>query len=488
MEENRNNMIRRVQEYLISKKSIRYSTVTIVIVLVVLVLFVGINLIFNILNVKHNLIIDMTTQKMYTISDNAKEFIESLDKDVTITIVQDEGRFTPRTVEALRNYDAASDHITYQYVDLDVNPAFASSFQKETITDYSIIVQCGDKYQILEEKDLYYTREDEYYTTLLGIKTDQKLCSAIANVITEDRPTLVYTKGHGEIFTSELTSLFDSTNRNVEEISLLTQRIPNSADILVICEPSIDFDPSEIKKIEDFMDSGGKNLIIFMDAQVGGLEVLRSYLSEWGLSFDDNIIVDADNYWGGSEAYVLADYAYSSAIGESARSNKQSTVLPFSRSISIDGSQNELSGCSQFEILTSHSSAYAKPLADLNTLEKGPGDIQKSYTLAAGSTKLYSVVNGVHVESTVVIFGSSAMTANTMIQTTVLGNKSVILDALLYQKVQTDIMDIDTIYIKDLSIDITAQAIRSTRLMMMYIVPIAICALGAYVWFKRKKA
>lgn len=472
---------------LISRNKIKYGTLSVVMIVIAFVLFVGINFVFELLDVKMGLQTDMTTQNMYSLSEEARTFLTELDRDVTITIVQEESNFDAKTIGALQNFDLASDKISYQYVDLDLNPAFAELFRKETVTDASIIIQCGNRYQILEETDLYYLSSNGNVT---GLRADQKLCSAISFVSAEKQPVLGIIAGHGSGMPAELRELCAVTNRDVADLTLMLEPIPEKTDILLIYEPTADFVPEEIKKLDDWLLDGSKNLVVILDAQTGALPVLESYLAEWGLELQDDVVIDADHYWGGNETYLLAGYSKNTEVGRSALESQLSMAMPLCRSIKLNGLNNNLSSCEQFPVIKSFDTAYAKKLdesGNIHSMEQKEGDESGSFVLGAGSKKLLANVGSQEITSTVFVYGSALMASDSMMTSSVLGNRTVLLDSLLYNKQQTETMNIPIVALKSYVLDITSGEAGLIRLAMMYLLPIGLCVLGGIIWIRRKK-
>lgn len=467
------------------KQNLRFGMAAVLTMALGLALFLLSNLVFYVLDRRMDLDIDMTSQKMYSLAPEAKAFLETLEKDVTLTVLQEEEKFDSRTQEALRNYAASSRHIDFQYVNVELNPSFAASFYGAKLTDTSIIVSCGERFQVLEERELYYLNEASGYTTIQGIKIDQKLCSAIADVTSDTQNTACVTVGHGEVIPEELAALCGTANRPVREVNLLTEEIDAAADAVILCEPASDFDEAEIKKLEDFLDRGGTNLLVFLDAQVGQLPTLQSFLEERGILLRDNILVDASYYWGGSETYILASCPEEGRIGQAVREAGGQVMAPLAREIAL--SEDPLERYEVFPLLTSHDTAYAKELgSELNTLEKLAGDREGPFLLGAGSvTEL--VRDNASAESAVFVFGSAAMTSDAFLTSTSFGNREIILDALLYGKHQTAVMSVRPVYIRDMSLSMTAGQIAFWKIALIGFVPACVCVVGTAVWYRRKK-
>lgn len=467
------------------KRNLRFGAAAGVTMVLAAALFLLSNLVCYVLDRRMDLDIDMTSQKMYSLAPEAKEFLKALEKDVSITILQEEEKFDSRTQEALRNYAAASSHIDCQYVNVELNPSFAGRFPGAKLTDSSIIVSCGKRFQILEERELYYLNEASGYTAVQGIKIDQKLCSAIAEVISEAQRTACVIAGHGEVLPEELRAVCETANRPVREVNLLAEEIDAGADVVILCEPSSDFDAAEIKKLEDFLDRGSVNLLVFADAQVGELPVLQGFLAERGILLRDSIVADPDYYWGGSETYILASCSEEGKIGQTVREAGGQIIMPLAREVSL--SEDVLGRYEVFPLLSSHDTAYVKDLSDgLNTLEKRPEDREGPFLLGAVSVTELARNNAV-VESAIFVFGSAAMASDAFLTSAAFGNREIIFEALLYGKQQTALMSIRPIYIRDMSLNMTAGQVAFWRTVLIGLVPICICAVGTAVWYRRKK-
>ena len=102
-------------------------------------------------------------------------------------------------------------------------------------------------------------------------------------------------------------------------------------------------------------------------------------------------------------------------------------------------------------------------------------------------TKLLANVNDQEISSTVFVYGSALMADDSMLASSVLGNRTVLLDSLLYNKQKTDVMDIPIVALKSYSLDITSGEVALIRTVMMYLLPIGLCLVGGVIWIRRKK-
>ena len=107
--------------------------------------------------------------------------------------------------------------------------------------------------------------------------------------------------------------------------------------------------------------------------------------------------------------------------------------------------------------------------------------------LGAGSTKLLANVGGQDVSSTVFVYGSALMADDSMLVSSVLGNRAVLLDSLMYDKQKTDNMNIPIVALKSYAMEITGAEAKLIRAVTMYLIPLGLCLLGGVIWIRRKK-
>ena len=89
--------------------------------------------------------VDLTTQNLYTLTDDSVKLINNLKQDVTLYVLSAENSADDTVVRTLENYEDESSHIRVEYVDPAVSPNFYSSYTDAAPSDGSIIVVSGEK-------------------------------------------------------------------------------------------------------------------------------------------------------------------------------------------------------------------------------------------------------------------------------------------------------------------------------------------------------
>ena len=113
--------------------------------------------------------LDVSDDKLYTLTDQTKKLVSSLTEDVTLYyIVQDSNRDSTVS-RLLERYDDLSSHITVEERDPVLYPSFVSQYTSDSLTENSVIVVCGDQSRIVNYEDMY-----EQDLIILTIRTKQQ--------------------------------------------------------------------------------------------------------------------------------------------------------------------------------------------------------------------------------------------------------------------------------------------------------------------------
>ena len=121
-----------------SSKSSRNGTYSVGLAVIVIAIAIVINLVAGQLPEKVKSV-DLTTQNLYTLTDDSVKLINNLKQDVTLYVLSAENSADDTVVRTLENYEDESSHIKVEYVDPAVSPNFYSSYTDAAPSDGSII-------------------------------------------------------------------------------------------------------------------------------------------------------------------------------------------------------------------------------------------------------------------------------------------------------------------------------------------------------------
>lgn len=227
---------------------------------------------------------DTTENKLYTLTDTSKKVLESVDQDVTIYVYGHEE--TEPFIDLLKQYNKVNEKITYEIITEETNLDMVNQYGLQE--GYTIIIiKSGDSEKIIDTSTDFVTYD---YTTYQAVDTtEQSLTNSILALITENKPKIYFTQGHGEYDQTTmnlLVSQLDNEAYEVEFVNLPTVgRVPEDCDILAIVSPSADLLDVETQYIKDYINNGG-NIFFAMDvvSQTITFTNLQSVLDLYGVS------------------------------------------------------------------------------------------------------------------------------------------------------------------------------------------------------------
>ncbi len=255
---------------------------------------------------------DATTANKNSVSNEAKDFLSGLDKQVTLYLLEPTGMENYELY--LKRIVATSDNLTLKKVFYADDPMFYidRDISTDAISANSIIVECGDKYNYLSYYNLFvYSNEKlgatnmsyseysyyhtlfasnenyyEYYYSLIYDTTvyfnaDAVLCQYIEYTSADIIPTSYYLTGHGEPSVSGVSNPYSQLG--LEEINISENEIPKNAASILINIPQTDISDDERQKLLTYLENGGQLTFITKESNLYH-ENLCAVLCEYGMS------------------------------------------------------------------------------------------------------------------------------------------------------------------------------------------------------------
>ena len=195
------------------RRSLRSGAYASVLAVVVLVLVILLNLVVGAVPTKFTQF-DISTGKMFTLSDTTKTMLQELNTDVTAYYLAETGNEDSNITRILDRYAGESSHFTWQQRDPALYPTFAQQYDAQNASSSSVILVCGDNHTVVDYNDMYTADYSSYYTTgsyTMSFSAENALSSGIAKVTRENSYVLYQLTGHGE---SSLESDFTETLDN----------------------------------------------------------------------------------------------------------------------------------------------------------------------------------------------------------------------------------------------------------------------------------
>ena len=280
---------------------------------VVLAILIAVNILASVLPTALTKL-DISATKLYSITSSTKVVVNNLEKDVTIYWVVQSEKEDEVIENLLGKYESLSSHITVTKKNPDVYPTFTAQYTDEDVPNNSLIVECGEKSRYISYNDIYLTDVDyTTYSYVYSFDGEGAITSAIDYVISDELPKVYTLEGHGEAeLPAEFQTQIGKENMELESFSLLnTHEIPEDADAHLIYAPESDISDEEAGLLEDYLEGGGKLLVIAGPTEGGTLTNLYSVLETYGVEAADGLVVEADReHYAFQQPYTLEDETY----------------------------------------------------------------------------------------------------------------------------------------------------------------------------------
>ena len=427
---------------------------------------------------------DISSARLYSLTSDTKVVVNGLDQDVTIYWIVQSGSEDSVISKLLNVYDGMSDHITVVNKDPDVYPTFAAQYTDETVTNNSLIVECGDKYRYIPYSDIYESDTSSYYTTgsvSYSFNGEGKITTAIDYVTAEELPQVYLLSGHGEADLSDtFLSSLESSNIETQTFSLLNEdEIPEDADCILINAPTSDLSEEEMTILRDYIAEGGQLMVLSGPQEEEELTNLKSLLADYGVSTVEGVVVEGNrNNYAFSTPYILLPDIQSTDITSPLVENSSYVIVPIAQGLSIGSSSNG----TVTSLLDTSSDAFSKIDGyALTTYEKEENDIDGSFSLAVtiedstAGGKIVWIASDYLMDDTYNAYSSGA-------------NTDLVMNSISWM-----IPDQGTISIRSKSLDYNYLTISTTtanvlKAWMIGVIPIGFLLLGIMEVIARRKA
>ncbi|MCD7740776.1 MAG: GldG family protein [Ruminococcus sp.] len=518
-------------------KKLKHSVMATIYTIVFAAVVVLVNIIATIIFDKYPITFDLTSSNKYSISDESKEYVESIDVDVTVRIFATEDAFTSlndytqQANEVLKRYAQYNSRISIEYIDVDSNPDIVSEYTDEDVTDYSIIVETdsldedgnvmtdddGDTLKrvrsvalmdLIEFDDDFEEQMSEYYGTTAedymlsycgddvtafaysvsyGIvqasTADEAFISALM-AVTDPDPVVVYIlTGRNEVAdTSYLEKLLLANGYTVSELDITSEEIPEDADLCVIGAPQSDYMDAEITKIDEFLNNDGamgKNLIYISSYAQQETPNLDEFLEEYYIEVGEGVICENDSEHYYTSAFYTVTDTMSDTFSDGLADSGAQLLSYASRPITL--TEEEKGMFTTEALIQSTTDAYVADTETGEAMENG----QQTYV--ALSSKATFTDDGGADYSNILVVGSAEMLSSTYLKYNQYQNREYFLNVIngMTGKTSTGIT-IEPKVISGNIFDITAQQIKVLQIVFIGVIPVVTLAIGLIIWIRRR--
>lgn len=293
----------------VKKRVIRGGFSTIMVILAIAIVVV-LNVIASAVETKAGLKIDLTSNKIYSLSAQTESNIRSImnkknengEYSNEFVIYSFANDYTQDNLigKTLERYAALSNNITLSVLDPAKDSILRNKFTGvgDQVEDKTVVVFNSKKnsFRVIKYDDMHYTDKENNvsYWTL-----EQKLTSAFMFLDSGRAQTNVYfLTGHGEAVTNVkfserakfLKDRLEEENFKVDNIDLAMNDL-HSGDILIVIGPSSDISEQDRDKVIKFLDANGKALF-FLDPSSSRLKNFEAILDHYMIKFKNEIVYE----------------------------------------------------------------------------------------------------------------------------------------------------------------------------------------------------
>lgn len=446
--------------------------------------------------------LDLTEGHVNTLSDSAAEIASNVQNPTTIYIMASEDIAKSDTllaeygikysqVSALAEKMAErNSNISVEYIDLDQNPAFASEYQDDGLMTADVLVKTDKRYRVLAYTDLFDVQYSQTGMVAYSM-VDSALASAVSSVNADTLPLAVFDTGHNEMMDTTLyKNLLTSNNFETQEINLLTDEIPENAQLFVLATPATDYTPDEIEKLEAFLTDESKAsdrslLVTFYPGQ-DALPNLTDFLKEWGLDVQQSTQVvetDPNSYITSDPSYLLANQSGDITLS---RATSDYGYLLMPQSCPINLLFDERNGITTHTLATSSSSAFLYDGTEESISNPQTGE----HTLAALAQKTITTGEG-EATANVVALGSTFMFVDGIINSNTFGDGRYLTDLAKYvtgtegETIAVETRQVQT-SIADISMSLLQVMVFGLGIFTI-LIPLIVVVIGVVVYYRRRR-
>lgn len=459
--------MKKIKEMFSSVQS-RYGTYSTILTVVMIAVVIMINLVAGQMPESWKNI-DLSSNNLYEITDQSRNLLKTVDKDITIHVLADKSEADERIKTFIEKYASLSNHLTVKWTDPVLHPSVLTEYNASSDT---IVVECADtgrQTQIAFTDMITFDEMSYYYYGSYvedSFDAEGQLTSAVNYVVNDTTQKIYATTGHGEMsLESNITDLMDKSNFTVEELNtMLDSEIPEDCDLLFLYAPTADLTEDELTAVLAYMQEGGDVIFILGDTEKE-TKNLNALLAEYGMEKVDGYIADTARCYQGNPYYIFPELSVSDEMATGIES--EMVLLINSLGLNVTDPARDTITVETFMSTTSSGHAV--------TEDK---DEQGTYTLGAIATEedcRFTVI-----------------TSYTMIDSYLTESFPTLDNTTLFMNaVSANFEQVSNIAIEAKSLEVTYNTMQYTGisgLVAIIGIPIFILIYGFVKWLKRRKA
>jgi ABC-type uncharacterized transport system involved in gliding motility auxiliary subunit len=423
---------------------------------------------------------DWTASHRHTLSEASRKVLDLVKAPVSITAYARENQQVREPIRDLVDrYSHYKKDLSLQFVNPDTQPEKVR--QMGIQVDGELVIEYQGRSEKIQEAG------------------ETSLTNALQRLATAEERTIVFIEGHGDRSplgkaNHDLQQFADELKRKGFTIAAAnlatTPLIPDNADVLVIAGPRTNLLPGEVKLIGDYLSKGGN---LWWLADPGALHGLEPLAKQLGISFLPGVVVDASTQLLGIDdpTFALVSDYPPHAITQGFQ---QMTMFPSAAAME----QVEKSDFEKEPLLATLARSWTElgPIEGKIAFDADKGERQGPLDLG------YAVTRPLHPESSdkdvdqeksaastpseqrIVVVGDGDFLSNTYLGNG--GNLELGINMVQWLSRGDALINIPAKIAPDGKLQLSPFASGTIAVGFLFILPLLLIGIGAWVWFKRR--
>lgn len=320
-----------------NRKKLRYGSVSVALTAFIIATVVLLNVLFSSLATNNRWYIDMTSEMLFTLTDECRDLINNAivgeggvndqrqeynqthglskgdadykdEVEVNIYFCDDPDNLTQNyymnfVYTTALDLAEKCEFINIDYLNWEYNPTSVQKYQKTgvNINSNSVIIESGEEYRVHALESFYILNDEDVAWAYNG---EKEFAGSILAVTSVDQPVAYITTSHSEQYydTALLELLLDAGykvqfegqkdkdgNVTVESLNAKTNPLENEdIRLVVIYNPRSDFQTDgvdELDRLDRFLEDNN-SMMVFMGPTSPVLPNFEEWLATWGVVFD----------------------------------------------------------------------------------------------------------------------------------------------------------------------------------------------------------
>lgn len=470
-----------------SKKMIGTGAFSAGMIVVMCAICVVVNLVLTELPAKYTSI-DCSATKLYSLTNDTKDRVSKLDEDITIYVLNSKKSKDAKIDETINRYKDLSSHINVKYVDPATSPKFYQDYTDTTPTTNSLIIESKNRSKVIDYNDIYEYDSSSYYygyqsqSSIKGYDAEGQITSAIEYVTmdADELPVIYQITGHNETeIGSNFQSVVSKANANLKSLELFNEeKVPEDATAIIINSPTVDFNEEDAQKVIDYLNGGGKAMIIGCYAYNDELTNFNKILAAYNVSFKTGVVAENDS----SKYYQNPLYLLPTVETTDYTSDATDGYVFLAGSCAISYPEDTDDVTYTKLLSTSDSAVLKKDWKNITTSKAEDSDENGPFTTGLA-------VNDSSTGASIVVFGTPYVVDDSY-DNAVSGNNADMFKDVITSMTGNVELASSVIPVKDYTLsNITINTLQAviTGLIIMIAVPILLIIIGIVVWAMRRK-